>query len=368
MSRLLPFAVVVTLSCRGATPEGMPPAVADAWQPSWPIPDGGEIDAPTCTDQYPLTFQRRQADVLLVFDRSESMITEFGTGTRYSVVADQLGELVDVYQDKLRFGFQPFPDRQPCENQSIGCCAGPPTVPLTLSDAPDIRAGIAAAAPPAGSTPTAGALRRAHEYFAALDDGNLDRYVLLATDGKPSCDINGHLADDVADADGMWVLGPCRDALGEVDGLVAAGIKVIVLGVGSGLQDDPGGQPGCLEELARRGMGAEARPEDRPWFFSGSEPDRLETALQAIFGGTIRPPCELTLKAAPPDPDQVAVYLDGHQVPRNRNYGWDYESPDEPTHLHFFGDYCRRIDRFQVDAIQVRYGCLPCMRDDAGCE
>src|SRR5207245_264756 len=102
--------------------------------------------------------------------------------------------------------------------------------------------------------------------------------------------------------------------------------------------------------------------------YSGTDPDRLEAALQAIFGGTIHPSCELTLKDPPPDPDQVSVYLDGHQVPRNRNYGWDYESPDEPTHLHFFGDYCRRLDRFQVATIEVRYGCLPCQRDDAGCE
>src|SRR4051812_11535768 len=110
MSRLLPFAVVVTLSCRGATPESVPIVDGDAWQPSWSAYDDGGVDGPTCTEWHPLPFQRIPADVLVVFDRSESMITAFGTGTRYSVVAGELGDLVDVYQDKLSFGFQAFPD------------------------------------------------------------------------------------------------------------------------------------------------------------------------------------------------------------------------------------------------------------------
>jgi hypothetical protein len=363
MSRLSLFVAFVALSCRGARPESPPALTPDASPPLWPRTDGGP-EVPLCIYTRQLTFAIRPADVLLLFDRSESMITEFGAGTRYSVVSTLLGQLVDVYQDKLRFGFQPFPDSEPCATGQRGCCAGPPTVPLALSAAPAIRDAISQAAPPGGSTPTAGALRRARDYFAALDDGlgaPRDRYVLLSTDGRPSCDINGRLAEDVLDpVDGTRVLGPCRDALDQVDGLVKAGIKVIVLGVGSRLQDEPGGLPGCLQELARRGQGADARPQDRPWFYSGADPDRLESALKTIFAGTVHLPCVVVLGEEPADPEQVAVFVDGHQVPRNRNYGWDYDSPDDRRSLHFFGEYCRRIDRFQIGAIEVRYGCPPC--------
>jgi hypothetical protein len=363
------FAAVVTLSCRGATPESGTSVDASTLQPLWPRTDAAGSDANTCKDVVPLGFQFRPADVLLLFDRSDSMITEFGTGTRDSVVSGLLDNLVGVYQDKLHFGFQQFPDRDPCDaEQTVGCCAGTPSVPVAAFNAPAVQAGIAAASPPGGSTPTALALRHAREYFATLDDGVPDRYVLLATDGRPSCDIHGRLAEDVVNADGMRLLGPCRDALDEVQALVQAGIKVIVLGVGSGLEDDPGGQPGCLEDLARLGQGANAPLDGRPWFFSGSEPDRLETALQQIFGGTVQRSCVIDLDAVPPDPNAVAVYLDGHQVPRNRTYGWDYETPDDPTHIHFFGDYCRRIDRFQVTTAEVRYGCSPCLEPDAHCE
>jgi hypothetical protein len=190
--------------------------------------------------------------------------------------------------------------------------------------------------------------------------------VLLSTDGRPSCGSDGRFAAiDVLDDDGARRGGACYDALVEVDRLVAAGVKVIVLGVGSGLQDDPGGPPDCLEEMARRGNAR--RPEDRPAFFSGTDQDSLEKALQQIFGGTIRQDCRLQLDSWPGDPERVSVFIDGHEVPRNRNYGWEYESPDDQRRLHFYGEYCRRIDRFMIDSIEVRYGCPACA-GDASCE
>jgi hypothetical protein len=378
MSRLSLFAVALAaagVSCKGASPQPTMPGMPDSDGAStlWPRADGGGPDR-ICGETHPLTFTRRDADVLLLFDRSESMITEFaGSSSRYAVVSDLLGQMVDVYQDKLRFGFQQFPEVAPCPaGYAPGCCAGPPSVGIALGNAPAVRAALTAAAPPGGSTPTALAFHRARAYFAGLDDGITDRYILLATDGRPSCNAAGRLAEaDVVDADGNRIAGACFDALTEVDALVATGVKVIVLGVGSALQDDPGGLPGCLEEIARRGLGPGlAVPEERPWFFSGTDPDRLEVALQQIFGGTIRPSCLLELDEKPADTTQVAVFLDGHEVPRNRNYGWDYDadSADAPTRIRFFGDYCRRIDRFQVSAIEVRYGCPPCMADAGVCE
>jgi hypothetical protein len=61
------------------------------------------------------------------------------------------------------------------------------------------------------------------------------------------------------------------------------------------------------------------------------------------------------------------VLFDGHQVPHNRNYGWEYESPDDGTRIHFYGEYCNRLHRFQVGSIDVRWGCPPCT-DPRQCE
>src|SRR6185436_10267253 len=153
MSRLSLFAVALLLSCKGATP---PPADAgDGAVPYWPRGDGAGAEADACGEPHPLTFQRRAADVLLLFDRSDSMSTEFSTGTRYSVAAKLLGDLVDLYQDKLRFGFQAFPDATACPSgYAPGCCAGPPAVPVALLSSAKVRAAIAAVHLSGGSTPT----------------------------------------------------------------------------------------------------------------------------------------------------------------------------------------------------------------------
>jgi hypothetical protein len=369
MSRLSLFAVALLLSCKGATPP--PRRGDDAAMPYWARTDGAlGLEPDSCGESHAIPFERRPADVLLLFDRSDSMSTEFANGTRYSVAADMLAGLVDVYQDKLRFGFLAFPDVQACPpGHAPGCCASAPSVGVALSSGADVRAAIAAGQPPGGSTPTAEALRRAREYFATLDDGVPDRYVLLSTDGQPSCDAAGHLGEtDVIGDAGLPIAGACHDALVEVDRLVAAGVRVVVLGVDSTLPEDPGGHPDCLEEIARHGRGPMmARPEDRPWYFPGTDPDKLEVALQEIFGGVIQPPCSLVLNAAPPDPHLVSVLLDGHPVPHNRNYGWDYDSPDDTRQIHFYGEYCNRIHRFQVSAIDVRWGCPPCP-DPRQCE
>ena len=65
MPRLSPFAVALVLSCKGATPA--PPAV-DGSAALWPRDDAaGKADA--CGESHPVPFERRPADVLLVFDR-----------------------------------------------------------------------------------------------------------------------------------------------------------------------------------------------------------------------------------------------------------------------------------------------------------
>jgi hypothetical protein len=144
----------------------------------------------------------------------------------------------------------------------------------------------------------------------------------------------------------------------EAAALAADGVKVIVLGIGPGLDGDPGGVPGCLDQLAEKG--GFPHLEGTSWFFSGADPARLETALQQIFGGVSQPSCSLDLASAPTDPTQVAVFLDGQEIPRDGDQGWSYAPPDDSRHIVINGLYCSRIQRFEVGQIDVRVGCPPC--------
>jgi hypothetical protein len=361
----LVLAAAVALGCRQEARAPPPGDAAPDLAPG-PLPTG-TASPPSCRDlTYPIPFERRSADVLILFDRSGSMTTELGTGTRYSVAAELLSALVAIYQDKLRFGFQRFPARDGCgAGPAPGCCAEPPQVPVALNQGLLVGDALAAAAPVSGATPTAGALRLAREYYQQLEPDGADRYVLLCTDGRPSCSAGGRPAEpDVYDQNGQRVAGACQDALVEVRALVAAGVKVIVLGIGPGLANDPAATPACLEELAQEG--GMPRSEGRPWFFSALAPESLEAALQQIFGGVSRPLCEIDLGRPPGNPDRVAVFLDGREIPRDPVQGWSYASSD-PGHIVINGEYCRRLQRFQVSQIDVRGGCPPCV-DQARCE
>jgi hypothetical protein len=245
-------------------------------------------------------------------------------------------------------------------------------VPIGPGAAGAVRPALQEAAALEGNTPTAEALRLARRYFLDLNDGVSDRYVLLVTDGRPSCGIDGQLPEPPAPGK----LGAaCVDAAAEVDDLLAAGVRTIVLGIGSEVAPRPAGTGAlddsteeavtCLSELARRG--GTARVDGPPHYYVATQTEALERSLRQIFGASVSRPCALVLSRTPADRNQVQVLFDGRQVPRSRRDGWDFDPPDDSKRIGIFGEACRRLDRFQVSRVEVRYGCPPC-EDQAGCD
>jgi len=317
-------------------------------------PDTAEVRPPGCWDDPPLSedFDPRRADVLIVLDRSGSMETAFGSGTRYQAISAALSSVVRTYASHVRFGFQEMPGRQGCASTSLAsCCVSPPLVPIADGNSEAIVGALAAAGPLDGNTPTAGALRAAREYYQGLDDGVDNRYVLLATDGVPNCDISGALAPSVTSKDSS---GGCADAVAEVDALVGFGIRVIVLAMGQGLADDIGGGTACLDALAHGG-GAAASPGS-PGFYATSDPADLTFAIEQIFGGVTSPSCRIQLTQIPDhyssrDED---VFLDGQKID-HLNWGWDYSQ--NPPFVVISGSDCERIRHFEVSQITVKLAC-----------
>ena len=132
-------------------------------------------------------------------------------------------------------------------------------------------------AAPTGNTPTAMALQQAREYYARLADEVPDRYLLLATDGLPSCTLSGTLSPSQPDDVEAGISDACQDALVQVQALSSDGIKVVVLAVGAEPDDDTEGPPECLEQMAQAaepqslpGQGTIRRPAPR----SCSKPSR----------------------------------------------------------------------------------------------
>ena len=315
--------------------------------------DGGVPNPLACsvTETVPLVPQ--PADVLILLDRSGSMDTAFGSGTRYQAVAAVLADVVTAFAAHVRFGYQELPGRQGCAGQaSATCCASPPTVGVATDSAAAVVAAIGAAAPMDGSTPTAAALGAAASYYAALADGIENRYVLLATDGAPDCTLAGALSGGSTPADPA-----CADALAEVAALVASSVRVIVLGVGPELADDTTGEAACLDALAHSG-GAAASPGS-PGYYPASDPEELQIAIEQIFGGVTRPSCVLRFPSPVDETKPVALFLDGQQIPRTSGDGWRLDTSQIPPLARVTGIYCDAIQNFQVETIEARFGCPP---------
>jgi hypothetical protein len=305
-----------------------------------------------------LPFMPRAAAVLVVFDRSESMSTAFGERTRYDVAAALLADVLPAYDDKISFGFQSFPAKGTCATDAvIGCCADPPAVSVALHSSGEILGALQAAAPVSGNTPTALALRQAREHFAGLPEEVGERYVLLSTDGVPSCTLDGRLPSEAGTA--------CKEAVAEVDLLAAAKVKVIVLGLGMDGATDPQAGPKCLEELGLHGK--VQREDGRPGLFLAADREALETSLQYIFGAVARPSCRIDLEREAADPTQVRVRFDDHEIPHGGLNGWEFDPPQQAQHLRIKGEACRRLERFQVVKVDVQFGCAPCGEERA-CE
>ncbi len=311
-----------------------------------------------CVDRDPVKLNASTADVLIVFDGSESMGIAFGSGTRFSVLADVLSNLVDAYQEWIRFGFAQFPGADAlCPGQPVaGCCAGPPSVGIAAANGAAVGEAMGNVLL-AGNTPTASALQRAHEYYAGLDDGVADRYVLLATDGLPSCTLLGALAvSQPADADG-GLPNPCQDAVDQVNALFTDNIKVVVLAVGAEPADNPEGPPDCLDQMAQAG----GMPQSLagPGYYSAASPESLLGTIESIFGGVERTSCSFELSPEPAPRTLVTVYVDGEAIPRSRDDGWDFDPAGGMGRISFFGEYCDRVQHFRYSTIEAHFACPP---------
>ncbi|MDX2021666.1 MAG: vWA domain-containing protein [Deltaproteobacteria bacterium] len=322
------------------------------------FPDGGERQY--CGEaSRQLVVNPRVVDVLVLFDRSGSMSLAFGDSTRFEVEQQLLQGLLNAYQSRIRFGFAPFPSKGGCADAGpAACCTDPPSVAVNYMSAADIGNAIADAAPVDGNTPTAQALMAARDYFLGLNDGVIERYVLLSTDGQPSCTASGELAKDVIRS-GQRQQGPCSDALAAVKALADINVKVFVLGIGADLALGEQGAPSCLEELARAG-GAATRAS--PSFYSAADPKTLNASLQAIFGAVTKPSCTLTFNMPAPDENNVLVLFDGVPVPRDqrREDGWGWLPQKAGLSLQVYGPACARLESLQVSEVKILYGCRPC--------
>lgn len=324
----------------------------------------------------------RDVALLLVVDASGSMNqTPKGFSTnKWSAMKTALSTSLGKVKEKLSLGLEIFPRdpltpiADPC---SGNCCAMPsgeaaievPVGPGVSSLDPIVS--TLGSFSPGGATPTATALHRALDYFTTGAGKSVsgDKYVLLATDGGPNCNVS--LTCDAAhctrNLDGNCSAGTnccdpstgskidCLDDAAVVDALkalAAAGIKTFVVGI-------PGSEAYApyLDSFAEAGGMTSPTPPPK-YFAVGASGDvaALTGVFDAITGALITT-CRLQLATKPEDPTKLNVYVDGTLVPQSGADGWTLDTSTDPPTVVLLGATCDQMKTKGAKVVEIKYGC-----------
>jgi len=325
-------AMVPTADAMGPTADAMGPT-ADAMGPTGDA--GGTVDA-IC----PVTHQgtRVSSDLLLVFDRSGSMQEDPSTGqicapqgtcpSKWNQAVAAIGQVVTSTQATIRWGLKLF------QTGTVACTVTAGVqVPIAPMNAQAITNALALTAP-LGSTPTTAAIGRAGDYLSTLTTPN-PRYLLLVTDGQPTCAaLNANAADDPA-------------AIAEVANQAQRGFGTFVVGIATAGNT---GADATLSLMSTNGLHPRA---GTPNFYRVNDLAELAAALESI--AALVGSCTFALDSVPPHPANVTVRSAGNVIPPSDIAGWVYAPGMDAIVLT--GAYCDQVMSGAIQSIAAIFGC-----------
>ncbi len=350
-------------------------------------PDASDVpdvpEAPPVCVPGRFELERRGAEVMFVIDRSNSMAfsldgdpNPMGEPTRWRVLSNALAALLPRFEASVSFGAKFYP--QPIEpaNPDIEAnCRALPGVELApaLNNATALLRFFTATAP-GGGTPTFDGLTEAMTFLRARPGRGSARYIVLATDGGPNCNVMNPdppsrcvcTSSDVNACRSNPRVGiyNCLDAtrtvarVREIASPTAPGvpgIPVFVVGL-DGSMTTRLDLLAVLDDMAR--AGGRPRPVVNPGdraYYSVRDPADLANAFQTIVAPIAR--CAFVTPSRPDNPDEIEIELDGAPLARDtaRADGWDWTDRDFGE-ITLFGPACARATATTV-RVQARVGC-----------
>lgn len=345
---------------------------------------GGTIEGLGSCGAQTVAAHIRHPHMLVVLDKSGSTADQpkgFNV-TIWEGLKAALTTALDAAKDRVSFGLELFPyPSDPTKPIAATCspdecCQMPATADMTVpiesgvTAVPKIIAALNATGP-GGGTPTAVALKHAYDYFttgagAALDG---EKFVLLATDGGPNCDmaLQCDAASCTTNLEGHCPTGVncctnasagCVDDLATITQIKALrdkGVNTFVVGI-------PGSEAYSryLDQFAV--AGGQVNPNAPPSYYrvdASAGVDGLTSVFSAITTQLVTS-CEIDLSTPPRDPDQVNVALNCQLVPRSGTTGtdgWVLDTTSDPAKVTLQGNLCRWVQQQGADRVDIVFGC-----------
>jgi hypothetical protein len=263
--------------------------------------------------------------VELLIDRSGSMSTSLGGGTRYSSIRDALvgtSGVVKTLQAQVYFGAALFTDDAPC-----------PTLykqPRMLNNFTGIQTLIDSQGP-GGATPTPPSIDQIVADFGANPPPmGSPPVIVLATDGLPnSCNGNTDTQPESVVA---------------AKAAYAKGIRLFILGI-AGVNNS------FLQNMANAGQGI-APGQPNAMYYTANSPAALAMAFQAIIGGVLS--CDLMISGTvdPATAGSGTVTLNGKVLV----YGTDWTVVNGTT-IHLLGQACTDLKASATPMVDASFPC-----------
>jgi hypothetical protein len=284
---------------------------------------GDLVDFCSGGDSDPVDYSRRTPELVVALDRSWSMsVTRLGVAntTELEAALASLDAASDRYEYLVRLGFIDFPGASAGCQESYGCCAGE-WIGFFFDDATSFQLKARHCEDPraqcieADERPIAAALNACRAEFELRGPTNRSRYVLLITNGEPTC--SGAVGCTAGTA---------------VTSLRSAMVTTFVVVVGAVAED------ACLRNMATSGGDPSGLP---PRFYrSATSPEALIATVSTIFEQVARDACQLDLWVPIDDPNQLGLFLDGVGITRGGVDGWLF---DDKSHegIKLQGASCR---------------------------
>jgi hypothetical protein len=337
-------------------PDGGPRMVEDASPPrdgrrseagSGGRDSGAGVDLGWCDDapqSVRLSFQSPQ--VVIAVDRSYSMFTPRAGGRSWwQAVRTELTNYMRANDGAIGFGYEEFPGRATCDRAS-GCCGSRVLVQPFLNNHWEVerlfRCDNAASgcSMTADHSPSGDALARIREFYSSDREPERDRFILLITDGSPSCAMDP---------------GECDEAGRQAGKLFAmSGVKTIVLPLG-----DEARASACLDTVAIAGQTRGQLGSQIPWV---ADPAQVAEPLARAMSLVEAAACRYIVRDAPQGLAHLKVSANWMPLPRDPGHkeGWDFDPPGAPE-IQLYGSACARLKNGQMESRSVRAH-IPCMQ------
>ena len=312
----------------------------------------GDSDTDSDTDcgEFSFNIAGVNVNMLIVLDRSNSMCNQ----DLWPEMTSAIVSLTEAVEIQVNFGLAVFPSLL-CEGTTNQCSATSGTlVPIGVETAGEIADQITGGGDIGccGGTPTALALGGASDALGATAD-ELQKYVLLATDGAPACnpELDGDTCECITDPPNCDITNlNCLDdieAIAAAGSLAAEGYPVYVIGVGDSIAWNT-----VMNDIAEAG--------GTGTYYPAEDPDALAAALQEIVGEVITCEFDIDWASVPDeaDPTQVNFYGDDVVIPYDEDCtdgaGWNWLDSDTVV---FCDEACQQLKDGFWETVSAKFGC-----------